>query len=63
MSAKKKETGGEIRYMRVKPATNVLFSLVFILLALICFMPALLVLIVYMLVKPYKEATKLSTKV
>ena len=46
MSAKKKETGGEIRYMRVKPATNVLFSLVFILLALICFMPALLVLIV-----------------
>ena len=46
MSAKKKETGGEIRYMRVKPATNLLFSLVFILLALICFMPALLVLIV-----------------
>lgn len=46
MSAKKKETGGEICYMRVKPATNVLFSLVFILLALICFMPALLVLIV-----------------
>lgn len=46
MSAKKKETGGEIRYMRVKPFTNVLFSLVFILLALVCFMPALLVLIV-----------------
>ena len=46
MSAKRKETGGEIRYMRVKPATNVLFSLVFILLALVCFMPALLVLIV-----------------
>ena len=46
MSAKKKETGGEIRYMRVKPATNVLFSLVFILLALVCFMPALLVLTV-----------------
>lgn len=46
MSAKKKETGGEIRYMRVKPVTNVLFSLVFILLALVCFMPALLVLIV-----------------
>ena len=45
MSAKKKETGGEIRYMRVKPVTNVLFSLVFILLALVCFMPALLVLI------------------
>ena len=46
MSAKKKETGGEIRYMRVKPVTNVLFSLVFIVLALVCFMPALLVLIV-----------------
>ena len=46
MYAKKKETGGEIRYMRVKPVTNVLFSLVFILLALVCFMPALLVLIV-----------------
>ena len=46
MSAKRKETGGEIRYMRVKPVTNVLFSLVFILLALVCFMPALLVLIV-----------------
>ena len=46
MSSKKKETGGEIRYMRVKPVTNVLFSLVFILLALVCFMPALLVLIV-----------------
>ena len=46
MSAKKKETGGEIRYMRVKPVTNVLFSLVFILLARVCFMPALLVLIV-----------------
>ena len=46
MSAKRKETGGEIRYMRVKPATNVLFSLVFILLALVCFMPALLVLTV-----------------
>ena len=46
MSAKKKETVGEIRYMRVKPVTNVLFSLVFILLALVCFMPALLVLIV-----------------
>ena len=46
MSAKKKGTGGEIRYMRVKPVTNVLFSLVFILLALVCFMPALLVLIV-----------------
>ena len=46
MSANKKETGGEIRYMRVKPVTNVLFSLVFILLALVCFMPALLVLIV-----------------
>lgn len=46
MSAKRKETGGEIRYMRVKPVTNVLFSLVFILLALVCFMPALLVLTV-----------------
>lgn len=42
----KKSEGGAIKYMRVKPVTNVLFSLIFILLALICFLPALLVLIV-----------------
>lgn len=42
----KKSEGGTIKYMRVKPLTNVLFSLIFILLALICFLPALLVLIV-----------------
>ena len=42
----KKSEGGTIKYMRVKPVTNVLFSLIFILLALICFLPALLVLIV-----------------
>ena len=35
-----------IRYMQVKPATNVLISALFILLALMCFLPALLVLIV-----------------
>jgi len=35
-----------IKYMRVKPATNVFISLLFILLALMCFLPALLVLIV-----------------
>ena len=42
----KKSEGGTIKYMRVKPVTNALFSLIFILLALICFLPALLVLIV-----------------
>ena len=43
---KKRKASAEIRYMRVKPLTNVLFSMVFIILALICFLPALLVLIV-----------------
>ncbi|MBR3504116.1 MAG: carbohydrate ABC transporter permease [Clostridia bacterium] len=35
-----------IKYMRVKPTTNVLISALFIILGLMCFMPALLVLIV-----------------
>ncbi len=35
-----------IKYMRVKPGTNVLISALFILLGLMCFLPALLVLIV-----------------
>ncbi|MGI6173124.1 MAG: carbohydrate ABC transporter permease [Christensenellales bacterium] len=35
-----------LRYTRVKPLTNVFFSLLFIILALLCFLPALLVLIV-----------------
>lgn len=46
MADTKKKVGGEIKYMRVKPFTNVAFSAVFIFLALICFLPALLVLIV-----------------
>lgn len=44
--AKKEKAAAEIKYMRVKPATNAMFSIVFIILALLCFMPALLVLIV-----------------
>ena len=35
-----------LRYMRIKPVTNVFVSALFIFLALICFLPALLVLIV-----------------
>ena len=35
-----------IKYMRVKPATNVAISALFIILGLMCFLPALLVLIV-----------------
>lgn len=43
-TAKRKNT--VLKYTRVKPATNVCFSAIFILLALLCFLPALLVLIV-----------------
>jgi len=43
--AKKEETKN-LKYTRVKPGTNVAFSIIFILLALLCLMPALLVLIV-----------------
>ena len=42
--AKTKST--QLKYTRVKPATNVLISALFIFLALLCLMPALLVLIV-----------------
>ena len=38
--------GATLKYLRVSPVTNVIFSTIFILLALLCFMPALLVLIV-----------------
>ena len=47
--AKKKEkkiVDGLLRFNRVKPVTNVAISVLFIFLALLCFMPALLVLIV-----------------
>ena len=47
MSAKnKKHVGGLMKYNRIKPATNVAYSTLFIVLALICFLPALLVLMV-----------------
>lgn len=46
MSFKKKPVTGLMRYNRIKPATNVLYSAIFIILALICFLPALLVLMV-----------------
>jgi len=42
----KKHVSGLMRYNRIKPATNVLYSALFIILALICFLPALLVLMV-----------------
>ena len=42
----KKVVAKPIKYLRVKPGTNLLISALFILLALICFLPALLVLIV-----------------
>ncbi len=42
----KKKHDSVLQYTRVKPATNVLISILFIILALMCFMPALLVLIV-----------------
>ena len=45
MKVAKKETA-KLKYTRVKPATNVAISALFIFLALICLMPALLVLIV-----------------
>ncbi len=43
---KQKHANAIIKYTRVKPVTNVLFSTLFIILALICFLPALLVCIV-----------------
>lgn len=48
MAKNKKITkqGTTLKYLRVHPVTNAIFSTVFILLALVCFMPALLVLIV-----------------
>ena len=42
----KKKAEQKLKYTRVKPGTNVLISILFIFLALICLMPALLVLIV-----------------
>ena len=42
----KKPVEGLLKFNRVKPLTNVVISILFILLALLCFMPALLVLIV-----------------
>ncbi len=42
----KKPVEGLTKFNRVKPLTNVCFSTLFVVLALICFMPALLVLIV-----------------
>ena len=44
MAKKDKQTA--LKYTRVKPLTNVWISLLFIFLALICLMPALLVLVV-----------------
>ena len=48
MSKKKQKQGleGLMKFNRVKPATNIAISALFIFLALLCFMPALLVLIV-----------------
>ena len=43
---KKKNKSGILKYTRVKPLTNVIFTAIFIILALLCFLPALLVLIV-----------------
>lgn len=43
---KKKHADAVLKYTRVSPVTNIIFSLIFILLALLCFMPALLVAIV-----------------
>ena len=42
----KKKAEAKLKYTRVKPWTNVLISILFIFLALLCLMPALLVLIV-----------------
>ena len=44
--AKKKNNNNTLKYLRVSPVSNVCFSAIFIILALLCFMPALLVLIV-----------------
>ncbi len=48
VTAKKKATNPAktLKYMRVSPVTNILFVALFILLALVCFLPALLVAIV-----------------
>ena len=43
---KSQKKGATLKYLRVHPVTNVFFSAIFIALALLCFMPALLVLIV-----------------
>lgn len=42
----KKQQDAALKYSRVSPTANVIFSLIFILLALLCFLPALLVCIV-----------------
>lgn len=42
----KKPVEGLLKFNRVKPLTNILISTLFVILALLCFMPALLVLIV-----------------
>lgn len=41
-----KKTTAELKYMRVKPMTNVMFSVLFIVLALICVLPAVFVLVI-----------------
>ena len=43
---KSQKKGATLKYLRVHPVTTVFFSAIFIALALLCFMPALLVLIV-----------------
>ena len=42
----KKNNAPTLKYLRVSPVTNIIFSGIFIFLALLCFLPALLVLIV-----------------
>lgn len=42
----KKQQDATLKYSRVSPVTNVIFSVIFIILALLCFLPALLVCIV-----------------
>lgn len=46
MAKQPKAKTATLKYLRVHPVTNVCFSAIFIFLALLCFMPALLVLIV-----------------
>jgi len=46
MAKKTTAKNATLKYLRVHPVTNVIFSAIFIALALLCFMPALLVLIV-----------------